>query len=84
MRLELNMIDIKDVRFSDKTEINQGILNINQTEIQEFLVQDPRLSLVEIALAHPGEKCRILQACDVVEPRAKTKGSGEDFPGILG
>jgi glycine reductase len=84
MRLELNMIDIKDVRFSEKTEINQGILNINQGEIQELLGRDPRLSRVEIALARPGEKCRILQACDVVEPRAKTAGAGEDFPGILG
>ena len=42
------------------------------------------MSTVDVELAHPGESCRILQVSDVVEPRAKTNGSGEDFPGVLG
>ncbi len=46
--------------------------------------EDKRFSRVDIELAHPGESCRILQVLDVIEPRAKTKGSGEDFPGALG
>ena len=84
MKLELNMIDIKDVQFSDKTMITKGVLYINHGELQDFLQKDTGLSRVDIELAHPGEKCRILQTCDVIEPRAKSGGSGEDFPGILG
>jgi glycine reductase len=84
MRLELQVIDIKDVQFSDRTNITNGMLHINRSELQDLLQKDSRLSRVEVELAHPGEKCRILQACDVVEPRAKTGGSGEDFPGVLG
>ncbi|MBW1803227.1 MAG: hypothetical protein JRJ85_21165, partial [Deltaproteobacteria bacterium] len=31
-----------------------------------------------------GESCRILQAWDVIEPRAKSDGNVDDFPGVLG
>lgn len=84
MRLELNMIDIRDVEFSDNGGIRKGTLHINRGELQELLQKDTRLSRVDIDLAHPGEKCRILQTCDVVQPRVKTGNSGEDFPGIVG
>lgn len=84
MRLELDILNIKDVQFADKTIISDGVLYVDRHELQEFLQEDRRLSQVGIELAHPGEKCRILQVSDVIEPRAKTKGSGEDFPGALG
>jgi len=84
MRLELDILNIKDVQFAEKTAISDGVLHINRQELQELLQEDRRLSQVAIDLAHPGEKCRILQVSDVFEPRAKTGGSGEDFPGALG
>jgi len=84
MRLELGILDIQDVQFGEKTTINDRVLYIDRQELRELLQQDKRLSKVDIELAHPGESCRILQIADVVEPRAKTKGSGEDFPGALG
>jgi glycine reductase complex component B subunit alpha and beta len=83
MRLQLDILNIKDVQFGDRTRITDGVLYINRQELQEFLKEDKRLSRVDIELAHPGEKCRIIQASDVAEPRAKTKG-GVDFPGALG
>jgi len=84
MRLELDILNIKDVQFAGKTAIADGVLHVNRSELQELLLEDRRLSQVDIELAHPGEKCRILQVSDVIEPRAKTGGSGEDFPGALG
>jgi len=84
MRLELDILNIKDVQFADKTEVSEGVLHINRGELQELLQEDKRLSRVDIELAHPGESCRILQVADIIEPRAKTRGSGEDFPGALG
>src|SRR5512135_2098384 len=39
---------------------------------------------VDLELVRPGEKCRILQVLDVIEPRAKTSPGDEDFPGVVG
>ncbi len=84
MRLELDILDIKDVQFAEKTEIIDGVLSINRDELKGLLEEDARFSHVDIDLARPGEKCRIVQVHDVIEPRAKKNGSGEDFPGALG
>ena len=83
MRLELGVLDIKDIQFADRTTVAHGVLHVNRDELQELLLEDRRFSQVDIELAHPGEKCRILRVSDVIEPRAKT-GGGEDFPGALG
>jgi len=74
MRLELNVININDVQFGELTEIKESALFINRGELRDLLLEDDRLSKVEIEIAHPGENCRILQVADVVEPRAKIEG----------
>jgi len=84
MRLKLDIHDIKDVQFGEKTVISNGVLYVNRRELQELLQQDKRLGKVNIELAHPGESCRILQVWDVIEPRAKSNGNVADFPGVLG
>jgi glycine reductase len=84
MRLQLNVIEIKDIEFSGKTALSSRRLFIDREELRHLILQDTRLAKVDIELAHPGEKCRILQVCDVVEPRAKVGGEGVDFPGALG
>ncbi len=84
MKLELEVFNIKGIRFSQKTAVTDGILHVNRDELQKLLEQDKRLIKVDIELTHPGESCRILQVADVIEPRAKSKGGGgEDFPGVL-
>jgi len=83
MRLQLDIVNINDVQFADETTIIDRVLYINRQELQTFLKEDKRLRQVDIELAHPGEKCRIIQITDVVEPRAKKNG-GVDFPGALG
>lgn len=85
MKLDLNIVHVKDIRFADETAINNGVLSLNPRELRELLEQDKRFSSVDVQLARPGEACRILRVHDVIEPRAKAKGSvGEDFPGVLG
>jgi sarcosine reductase len=84
MRLQLNIVDIKEIRYSEKTMVSNGELLINRSELQTLLQEDKRFKRVEIELARPGEKCRIVHVCDVVEPRAKIGGTGVDFPGVLG
>ncbi len=83
MKLELDVLNIKDVQFAEKTTISGKVLYINRQELQELLQQDKRLGKVDIELTHPGESCRILQVVDVVEPRAKISGTSGDFPGAL-
>ena len=84
MKLELDILTIKGVTFADKTGVNHGVLSINRRELQELLGKDNRLSGVDIELAHPGESCRVVQVFDIIEPRAKMGGVGQNFPGALG
>ena len=84
MRLELGIINIRDVHFGEKTAIDRGVLSINRAELREWLREDLRLQHTEIELAHPGERCRIVKVLDVIEPRAKTSPGDVDFPGAVG
>ena len=84
MRLGLDILNIRDVQFAERTALDGGVLSINRRELQALLQEDKRLGRADIELAHPGDKCRILQVADVIEPRAKTRGSGNDFAGTLG
>jgi glycine reductase len=84
MRLELNTLIIRDIQFADETAVSDGVLYINRSELQGLILEDPRFGRVDIELARPGEKCRILQVLDVIEPRAKTSLRDEDFPGVVG
>lgn len=84
MKLGLEIFHIRDVRFAGVTALEGGVLSIDRGGLRELLEADPRLARVDIELAHPGESCRILQVADVIEPRAKRAGSGDDFPGVLG
>ena len=84
MRLELHKVKIKDIRFGEKTHIDSGVLTINRDELRRFLEGDNRLAQVDVAIARPGESCRIVQVADVVEPRAKTESGVEDVFGSAG
>jgi glycine reductase complex component B subunit alpha and beta len=84
MQLELDILDISDAQFASKTEVRDGVLFINREELQNLIEEDKRFTKVDLELAHPGENCRIAHVFDVIEPRAKIGGIGENFPGALG
>ena len=84
MRLELDIVTIRDIQFADKTVVSDGVLYINRNQLQELLLEDRRFNQVEIELTPPGEKCRIVKVLDVVEPRAKMSDGDKDFPGVVG
>jgi glycine reductase len=60
------------------------VLTICKDELTGLLEEDHRLGQVKIELVHPGEKVRIINVLDVIEPRIKADGSGGMFPGIIG
>ncbi|HSE84694.1 MAG TPA: glycine/sarcosine/betaine reductase component B subunit [Candidatus Binatia bacterium] len=81
MRLEMGLVHIRDVRFGSRTVIDDHILFIDRGELVSLLTQEPLFDTVEIALAHPGESCRIIHVLDVLEPRYRL--NGPNFPGAL-
>ncbi len=81
MKLQLLIIKIGDVQFGEKTLIQNGVLFVNREEIKNLLKEDSRLIDIEVEVARPGEKCRILNVVDVLEPRCK---GGDCAPNFLG
>lgn len=84
MKLTLGSIAIKDVSFGTATEIKSGVLYINKEELITLLKQDEHIARVEVELARPGDRTRIMPVKDVIEPRVKVEGPGSMFPGMLG
>jgi len=82
-KLELRTFDVDHVAFADHTSLTGHALTISKDEIESLVVADPAFSSVDIQLVRPGEAARITQITDVVEPRAKSGGTGGVFPGLL-
>lgn len=83
MRLELGNIFIKDVQFGAQTEVKNGVLTVNKSEMIEKIGGDPRIASIDIDFAKPGEEVRIIPVKDVIEPRVKVEGKGGVFPGFI-
>lgn len=82
MNLNLDIIEIKDICFGEKTEISDGILTIDKQGLINYL-KDPIFTNVNVELAKPGDSIRIIPVKDVIEPRIKEDGE-TSFPGIIG
>ncbi|WP_459130025.1 glycine/sarcosine/betaine reductase component B subunit [Guggenheimella bovis] len=83
MVLELGSIHMKDVQFGPETKVKDGVLYVNKEELNALLLEDERISSLEIELAHPGDSIRITPVKDVIEPRVKVSGGGGIFPGWM-
>lgn len=84
MRLELASFSVRDVRCGEQTRYERGVLELDKADLLSFVRQDPRIARADLEVAFPGERTRIVNVRDVVEPRAKVSGPGGVFPGILG
>lgn len=82
MKLELRRINIKDIQFGKKTEVINGVLNVNKEELIAKLKEDHKIKEIKVDIARPGEKVRIIPVKDVIEPRVKIEGEGNGFPGV--
>src|SRR5262245_39479511 len=84
MRLELGAFPVRQVTFGPRTRYADGVLEIDADEMLTIARGDPRITGVEIDLAHPGESVRIVNVQDVIEPRVKVDGPGATYPGVCG
>jgi sarcosine reductase len=84
VRLDLASFQVQDIVFSQSTGFSNGILYVNKEELRQVVLSDTHFIDVEVDLARPGDKTRIINILDVVEPRHKVSGPGTVFPGLLG
>ena len=82
-KLELRTFDVDSVAFGDRTALAGRALTVSKDELRSLVLADPAFSSVDIQLVRPGDAARITQITDVVEPRAKSGGTGGVFPGLL-
>ena len=81
MRLEILNHRISDVRFSDWSRLENGVLFIECRSIESLISKEIRLA--DLAIARPGESVRFAPVLDVVEPRAKEDSAETAFPGFF-
>ena len=82
-RLQIDYVNVKDVKFGEKTSLENGCLTVNKEEIME-IVSSNLFGSCDVQLACPGEDCRILAIHDVMQPRCKADHPEESYPGIWG
>ena len=84
MKLELHRLNVKSLKFADKTGFSDGVLSVNKPELLALIAEDSLLGKnIDVDLAMPGESVRIMPVKDVIEPRWKIEGKGQIFPGML-
>ncbi len=82
--LELAEYRVREVRLGRETRYSSGLLEVDAEGLAALAEQDPRVRSAAFDVVRPGEKARVTGIRDVVEPRIKTSGTGQVFPGILG
>ena len=84
MRLQLESIDIREVRKGADSSVKDHVLTVCPEKLASHLLQDSRVASVDIEIVYPGESVRIVNLMDVVQPRCKIGEEGVDFPGFVG
>ena len=69
MRLEQELLYVKDVVAGDAMKIEGGVLTVDVDGLRQCLLEDDKIKDVQIDFAKPGERVRIVPVKDVIEPR---------------
>ena len=84
MRLELGSYPVNDIVFGSQTRWREGLLEIDVDEFVQAIRRDPRILDAELQVLRPGERVRLTNVRDLIEPRIKVDGPGVCYPGICG
>ncbi len=84
MRLQIESIDIKDVKVGSKSYVLEHVLHLSLLDLKELILKDVRISSVEVDVVFPGDQVRIVNLVDVIQPRCKIDLEDADFPGFIG
>ncbi|MBI4493054.1 MAG: beta-aspartyl-peptidase [Chloroflexi bacterium] len=80
--LELALFPISEVTFGSPTRLVGETLQVDVAELRALIEADDRFARVQVDLAVPGTRTRIIHVQDVVEPRIKVSGGQDYFPGL--
>lgn len=83
MKLELHRHKIKRVEFGSKTKIETHTLFIDKKELADVILETSGFK-AEVVICRPGDSVRITNVLDIVQPRIKSEGDGQIFPGFIG
>lgn len=81
MKLEQNLIHIKDVVLGDANAVKDGVLTVDVEGLKAAVREDDKVKDVSVDLVKPGERARIVPVKDVIEPRFRV-GRANGFPGV--
>ena len=84
MRLEMLEFPVTEIRFGARSCYVSGLLTVDRVGIEHALLRDKRVEAAWLDVVSPGDRVRITGIRDAVEPRVKTSGAGQVFPGVLG
>jgi len=84
MRLEMAEFPVTRVRLGAVYHYHEGLLEIDNDDLVQRVLEDSRIETARLDVVAPGEPARVTGIRDVVEPRTKSGGAMQVFPGILG
>ena len=82
MKLTVETIRVKDMRFGEETCLRDGVLFVNKEDILAFAQHETCFETLKIDITYPGDSTRIINVVDVVQPRCKVSDN-IDWPGVL-
>jgi len=84
MKLTVETITINNLVFGKETKLlDHGVLSICKDDVVAFAKEEDKIESLNVDITYPGERARIINVVDVVQPRCKVSGS-LDWPGVLG
>ena len=83
-RLSVGTFPVHDVVFGRDTRWRDGVLEIDADALLAEILRDPRILGADLRLLRPGERVRLVNLRDLIEPRIKIDGPGVCYPGICG
>lgn len=83
MRLDVQEFKVHRIEFGRFSCFRDGLLSIRKQELINLIAEDTRIYGVDVAIVSPGEKTRIANVNDILEPRIKGDDSTGYFPGIF-
>lgn len=84
MKLTRQYFDVKDVRFGDKCALGNGVLTVNEAELQALTADLCKaVKGYHLEITKPGENARIIHVLDTIAPMVKIEGEGVQYSGFF-
>src|SRR5436853_6157341 len=84
MQLTLAINPVREIRCGQTTQLEATTRTIGVEDLRRLVLEGTSVTSADFEIVRPGENCRAGPVFDIIEPRAKARGSSPDFPGVLG